>query len=173
MLKELIQSNLREIPDFPSNGILYKDITPLIENTEIFNEIIESMYESILPLMPSKIVGIESRGFIFSAPLALRLGIPLVLARKPGKLPYKTISASYKLEYGTDSLEMHIDSIQEDDKVVIVDDILATGGTANAACELVKILKGEIVGLAFLITLSGLNGKRTLSPNKIISLFED
>lgn len=173
MIKDLIQSNLREIPNFPSDGVLYKDITPLIENTKIFNQIIESLYESILPLMPNKIVGIESRGFIFAAPLALKLGIPLVLARKPGKLPYKTISASYELEYGSDSLEMHIDSIQGEDKVVIVDDVLATGGTANAACELVRILKGEIVGLAFLITLTGLNGTRTLSPNKVISLFED
>lgn len=172
MIQDLIRKNLREIADFPSKGISYKDITPLLENPLIFKEIINEFCKEITPLKPDVIVGIESRGFIFAAPIAIKLGIPMSLARKPGKLPYKTITTNYDLEYGSDGLEMHVDSIKDKDKVLIMDDILATGGTAKATCDLVKQLKGNIVGITFLIELSALKGKKKLEPNLIISLFK-
>ncbi len=172
MIQDLIRKNLREIPDFPSKGISYKDITPLLENPFIFKEIIKEFCKLISPLNPDVIVGIESRGFIFSAPIAVKLGKPMSLARKTGKLPYKTIATNYDLEYGTDSLEMHVDSIKEKDKVLIIDDILATGGTCKATCDLVKQLKGTVVGTAFLIELSNLKGKKKLEADHVISLFK-
>ena len=173
MLKDLIKNNIREIPDFPSEGIRFKDITPLIENPLIFNKIIEAFYEQIKDLEPEIIVGIESRGFIFAAPLAAKMRIPLVLARKSGKLPFTKVSVEFNLEYGTDKLEMHIDSIKNCQKVLIVDDVLATGGTAKAAIDLVKKLKGKVIGLAFVIELIELKGQEKINPIKKVSLFKE
>jgi adenine phosphoribosyltransferase len=173
MLKDLIKNNIREIPDFPSEGIRFKDITPLIENPLIFNKIIEAFYEQIKDLEPEIIVGIESRGFIFAAPLAAKMRIPLVLARKSGKLPFTKVSVEFNLEYGTDKLEMHIDSIKNSQKVIIVDDVLATGGTAEAAIKLVKKLKGKVIGLAFIIELLELKGQEKINPIKKVSLFKE
>ena len=173
MIKDLIKNNIREIPNFPSEGIRFKDITPLIENPLIFNKIIEAFYKQIKDLEPEIIVGIESRGFIFAAPLAVKMGIPLVLARKSGKLPFTKVSVEFNLEYGADKLEMHIDSIKNSQKVLIVDDILATGGTAEAAIGLVKKLKGKVIGLAFLIELIELKGQEKINPIKKVSLLKE
>ena len=173
MIKDLIKNNIREIPDFPSEGIRFKDITPLIENPLIFNKIVEAFYEQIKDLEPEIIVGIESRGFIFAAPLAAKMRIPLVLARKSGKLPFTKVSVEFNLEYGTDKLEMHIDSIKNCQKVLIVDDVLATGGTAKAAIDLVKKLKGKVIGLAFVIELIELKGQEKINPIKKVSLFKE
>lgn len=173
MIEGLIKNNIREIPNFPEEGILYKDITPLIEDPEIFKKIINKFYKETSVLEPEIIVAVESRGFIFAAPLAIKLGIPLVLARKQGKLPFKTIFAEYNLEYGKDRLEMHIDSIRSSQRVLIVDDILATGGTAAATIELVNKLEGKVMGLAFLIELAGLKGREKLGSEIIISLLKD
>ncbi len=157
-----LEKFIRNVPDFPKKGIQFKDITTLINNPEAFNEAVNWMESLFKSEKIDKVVAIESRGFIFGAPLALRLNAGLVLVRKKGKLPAATLSAQYKLEYGTDSLEMHSDLIEEGEKVVIVDDLLATGGTIAATIELLEKLKAEIVGISFLIELDGLNGGEKL-----------
>ena len=173
MTIELIKAHLREVPDFPTEGIVFKDITPILENPQLFKETIQIFKERLEEFTPEVIVGIESRGFIFAAPLAVEMGIPFVLARKPGKLPSDKISVEYSLEYGSDSLEMHKDSIENNQKVAIVDDLLATGGTSEAAVKLVKSLGGNVVSVVFLVELISLKGKERISPINIISLLKE
>jgi adenine phosphoribosyltransferase len=159
-LAQRVAANLRDIPDFPKPGILFKDITPALLQPALFREIIDWMAAGWGPV--DRIVGMESRGFIFAAPLVERLGAGLVLARKRGKLPYATVGFEYALEYGTAHLEMHVDSITEGHRVLIVDDLLATGGTADATVQLVRKCGGHVVGCCFLVELAFLKGRQRL-----------
>jgi len=153
---------IRDIPDFPKKGIVFKDITPLLGNGALFHKTIDILAERYRNQKIDAVLGIESRGFIIGAALAYRLGSGFCIVRKPGKLPYETRRASYELEYGTDSLEIHRDAIKPGARVLIVDDLIATGGTAKAACELVSALGGEVVECAFVIELSFLKGREKL-----------
>ena len=167
---ERIKKSIRNVPDFPKPGIQFKDITTLLHNLDAFGETIDFFYNTFKNENIDVIVGIESRGFIFAAPLSLKLGCKFALARKPGKLPYNTISEEYELEYGTDAIEMHKDAIIDGDRVLIVDDLLATGGTANATGSLVKRLNGKIISYAFVIELVELNGAGLLDVNSVYSI---
>ncbi|MCX6346321.1 MAG: adenine phosphoribosyltransferase [Armatimonadetes bacterium] len=157
-IKELI----RDIPDFPVQGILFRDITPILQDAKAFKQIICTMCEMVQELKPDVIVGIESRGFILGAPIALELGLGFVPVRKMGKLPYDTIQAEYALEYGTNVVEIHRDALDHGARVAIVDDLLATGGTAKAAVQLVEELGATVAGLSFLIELKFLQGRKLL-----------
>ena len=159
MSKETLIKSIREIPDFPIPGILFYDVTTLFKNSEALKELSDILYEMYKDKGITKVVGIESRGFIMGAMLAARLGAGFVPIRKPGKLPADTIEESYKKEYGTDTIQMHKDAIDENDVVLIHDDLLATGGTMVAACNLVKQLKPKKVMVNFIIELKELNGK--------------
>jgi len=150
---------IRDIPDFPKPGIIFKDITPLLNNPEAFKAAIDQLASRYAGKRIDKIVGIEARGFIFAGALAYRLGTGMVPVRKKGKLPYKTLSETYELEYGTDTMEMHEDAIKPGDHVLVLDDLIATGGTLAATCRLVEKLGGSIVEVAILIELSFLNGR--------------
>jgi adenine phosphoribosyltransferase len=165
-------SLIRDIPDFPKAGILFKDITPVLESGEAFREVIEVLTADAKAQGADVIVGIESRGFIFGAPIAYALGLPFVVARKLGKLPSERISEEYALEYGTNTVEMHTDSVKPGQKAYIVDDLLATGGTAAAAARLVERLGGQVAGFGFLIELEFLNGQRVLPGYRIKSLIQ-
>ncbi|MBI5573575.1 MAG: adenine phosphoribosyltransferase [Elusimicrobia bacterium] len=167
-LKKLI----RDVPDFPKQGIIFKDITPLLKNPKGFKSAINQMAKKYKDKNIDKIVSMESRGFIFGSTLALKLGCGFVPVRKKGKLPYKTIREEYQLEYGTDILEMHEDAIVKDENVLIVDDVLATGGTAKAVCSLIEKLGGKVAGLCFLIELSFLNPCEKLKGYEISSLIK-
>ena len=169
---EHLKNSIRNIPDYPKPGIQFKDITPILQNLELFGYVIDIFYDRYKNEKIDVIVGIESRGFIFAAPLALKLGCSLAIARKPGKLPYETVSAEYSLEYGVDTLELHTDAFKPGEKVIIMDDLLATGGTANAAGKLVKKLKGDIVCFSFLINLVELKGVNMLKPHQVFSIIE-
>ena len=157
-LKEII----RDVPDFPKAGILFKDITPLLADADALRASIEQLAQPYRNGAVDLVVGIESRGFIFGTALARELGVGFVPIRKPGKLPAEAISAEYELEYGTDRIEIHTDAIAEGQKIALVDDLLATGGTMSAACQLVSELKGKIVGISFVIELDFLNGREKL-----------
>ena len=161
---EHLKNSIRNIPDYPKPGIQFKDITPILQDPELFGNVIDIFYDRYKSEKIDVIVGIESRGFIFAAPLALKLGCSLAIARKPGKLPYETVSAEYSLEYGVDALELHTDAIKKGDRVLIVDDLLATGGTAKATGSLVDKLGGTIVSYAFLIELEELKGTELIQP---------
>lgn len=149
---------IRSIPDFPKPGILFRDITPLLACPAAFRQAVEELADLVRPWKAETIVAVEARGFLFAAPLALELGAALVPVRKPGKLPYQTIAHTYQLEYGSDTLQMHVDAISPGSRVVVVDDLLATGGTVEACCRLVEKAGGQVVGLAFVIELAGLGG---------------
>ena len=157
-----IKNSIRNVPDFPKPGIQYKDITTLLEDHKNFKNVMEIFYNKFKNEQIDVIVGIESRGFIFATPLALKIGCKLVLARKPGKLPRDTIKEKYSLEYGTDGMEIHADAIKKNDRVLIIDDLLATGGTAKATGKIVQKLNGNIVSYAFLIILNKLKGDKEL-----------
>jgi len=161
---------IRDIPDFPKKGIIFHDITPLLQNAGAFEAAIERMAEMLGGREIDYLVGIESRGFIFASALAIKLRTGLVIVRKPGKLPYVTINASYDLEYGSDSLEVHRDAINHGSRVVLIDDLLATGGTAKAAGDLIGKLGGEIAGYCFLVELTELGGGNKLSPHPVWSV---
>jgi adenine phosphoribosyltransferase len=165
-----IRAKIRNIPDFPKKGIVFRDITTLLQDPETFRLSIDLLAERFSASAVSKIVGIESRGFIFGGALAERLGAGFVPVRKPGKLPFTTIREEYKLEYGTDTLEIHTDAIRPGERVVIMDDLIATGGTIVAACNLVKKLGGHIAGCAFCIELSFLGGRNKLSEFDVFSI---
>lgn len=167
-----LKSAIRDIPDFPKKGIIFKDITTLLAQGDIFKTVIDRFAAHYQSKKIEKVVGIESRGFIFGTPVAYKLGSGVVLIRKKGKLPYKTISATYALEYGTDTLEMHEDAVKRGTRVLIVDDLLATGGTAKATAELVEKAGGKIVGFAFLIELAFLNGRKNLKGHDVFSLIQ-
>ena len=166
----IAEALIRDIPDFPKPGILFKDITPVLSDARAMREIIDRFIEFATPKLPTIVVGIESRGFVFGMPLALEMGLPFVPVRKLGKLPSLTIHEEYALEYGTNTVEMHQDAIASGDRVIIVDDLLATGGTASAAKRLVERLGGTAVGFAFLIELGFLNGRDTLVNDDILAL---
>lgn len=162
---------IRDIPNWPKEGVVFKDITPLIGNAEVFRSAIHDMLEPYKDAGITKVLGAEARGFLFGTAMAYELGAGFVPARKPGKLPADTVAASYELEYGTDSLEVHADSFGPDDVVLIVDDVLATGGTASAKADLVKELGSKLAGYAFFIELDFLNGRSKLDPEiPIVSL---
>lgn len=163
MTSELKAASLmREVPDFPKPGINFIDITPALQDPQAFAEVVGAFAEYAGQVKPDVIVGIESRGFVLGAPVAISIGKGFAPVRKVGKLPYKTIKAEYSLEYGTAAVEMHNDAIKPGDRVLIVDDLLATGGTASAAIRLVEELGGQVAGLVFLVELSFLNGRSQL-----------
>ncbi|UGS20030.1 adenine phosphoribosyltransferase [Flavobacterium cyclinae] len=164
-----LQDYIRDIQDFPKPGIGFKDITPLLLSPEATAICLETLVNSLQNQKIDKVIGVESRGFFFGILLAQKLNAGFIPVRKPKKLPFDTISASYELEYGTDTLEMHVDAIQPGDKILIHDDVLATGGTAKAVCELVEQLGGEIVQMNFLMELSFLNGREKLRDKEIFA----
>ena len=165
-----LKSYIREIPDFPKQGIVFKDITPLLQNPRSFCYAVDAIADFLGSKRTDAILSIEARGFFFGAALAYRLQKPLVPIRKEGKLPSSTMSVTYSLEYGTDTLEIHKDGILTGQEVVIVDDVLATGGTVGAACRLVEEMGARVSGLAFLIELGFLDGRKNLSNYDIYSL---
>ena len=167
-----LEARIRDIPDFPKRGIVFKDIMPLLADPESLRGTVERLAEFAEPRKPDLILGAEARGFILGAALAYRLGCGFVAARKPGKLPWRTISAKYALEYGFDALELHADAITSGARVLIHDDLLATGGTARAKVDLVEQLGGTVVGLAFVIELQFLNGREKLAGYDVFSLVQ-
>lgn len=160
---------IREVQDFPKQGIVFKDITPLLANAEAVKECLELLVKNIKGRKIDKVIGVESRGFFFATLLAHEFNAGFVPVRKANKLPYSTITATYELEYGTDTLEIHTDAIKKGEKVLIHDDVLATGGTAKAVCELVESLGGEIVQCNFIMELSFLNGRNKISGYDVYS----
>jgi len=168
MLEERVKKAIRDIPDFPKPGIVFKDITPIMQDAVLSKDIVEYLKEQYENQGIDAIAGIESRGFLFGYPLAMALGIPFILIRKKGKLPHKTISYDYDLEYGSATIEMHIDAVSEGQRVLIHDDLLATGGSAEAAAQLIRKGGAEVAGFDFLVELEFLNGAeklRNLSDN--------
>lgn len=163
---------IRDVPDFPSKGILFKDVMPLLADPAAFRESIDRLAAWAGPRAPDVILGAEARGFIFGGALAYALGCGFVTARKPGKLPWTTVEASYDLEYGTDALQVHDDAIRAGARVIVLDDVLATGGTARAKIDLVNQLGGQVVGALFLIELSFLNGRERIGGTDVHALIE-
>ena len=167
-----LKAKIRDIPDFPQRGIVFKDIMPLLADAEALRETVDSLSAWAEPRQPDLILGAEARGFILGAAMAYKLGCGFVAARKPGKLPWRTVSAKYALEYGFDVLELHADAIRAGARVLIHDDLLATGGTAKAKVDLVEQLGGTVVGLAFVIELEFLNGRERLQGYDVFSLVQ-
>jgi adenine phosphoribosyltransferase len=170
--KSELKDHVRDIPDFPKQGILFKDISTLLANKDAFKKAIDLLAKRFKKDRIDYVVGIESRGFIFGSPLAYKLGAGFIPIRKKGKLPAKTVSITYELEYGQDTLEIHEDAIKPNDRVLVIDDLLATGGTVKASCDLLKKLNAEIVSIAFLVELRFLKGKQKLSGFPIYSLIK-
>ena len=164
---EKLAKTIRDVKDFPVKGIVFKDITPVLKDIALFNEVIELLAEKFKGLNIDKIAGIESRGFLFGIPLSVKMNVPFIPIRKKGKLPAETVEASYELEYGAATVEIHKDAVSEGEKVLIVDDLLATGGTINASVELIEKLKGKPAAAAFVIELSFLNGKNNIKDKKL------
>jgi adenine phosphoribosyltransferase len=164
---EELKKYIRSVPDFPKPGINFYDITTLLQAPTGLNLALSAMEKFVSGRQPQKIVGIESRGFVFGAALADRLQLPFIPARKPGKLPYRTVSEKYELEYGTDTLEMHVDAVSKGDRIVVVDDLIATGGSLLAACKLVERLGGEVVGISTVIGLTFLPFEDKLSDYEV------
>ena len=169
-MEERLKSAIRDVPDFPKAGIIFKDITPILCDPALFRDTVAELAYPFREDRISKVVGIESRGFIFGPPLALRLEAGFVPARKPGKLPRETLRETYALEYGFDSLEIHRDAFRKGERVLVVDDLLATGGTASAAARLVEKIGAEVVGMAFVIELEFLGGREKLPGRRIHAL---
>ncbi|MCK8142474.1 adenine phosphoribosyltransferase [Flavobacterium sp. I-SCBP12n] len=165
-----LKNYILDIQGFPKEGILFKDITPLLINADASKNCLKILVSSLKDKKIDKVIGVESRGFLFGMLIAQEVNVGFVPVRKPNKLPYKTISATYDLEYGTDTLEIHIDAIQKGDRVVIHDDVLATGGTIKAVCELVERLGGEIVQCNFIMELSFLNGREKVKEQEIFAV---
>ncbi|MEW5822645.1 MAG: adenine phosphoribosyltransferase [Cyanobacteriota bacterium] len=169
----LVKEKVRDIPDFPKPGIIFKDISTVIKDPEAFKHVIDFFVDKLKDKQVDYIAGIESRGFLFAGPIAYNLGAGVIIIRKPGKLPAETVSVTYDLEYGTDTIEIHKDAIEEGKRVVIMDDLLATGGTASAACKLVEKVGGKIVAIGFMIDLTFLNGKSKLPEDvEVITMVE-
>ena len=167
---EYIRDLIRDIPDFPKKGIVFKDITPVLSDIKALRLSVEKMAEPFMNQNIDVVVGIESRGFLFGTPIADILDASFVPVRKPGKLPWKTKKVSYKLEYGTDSLEIHLDAMEEGQNILIVDDLLATGGTAEATCELISKLYATIKGFSVLVELEFLEGRKRLNQYNVHSI---
>ena len=161
---------IRDVPDFPQPGILFRDITPLLKDAAALHHVVDAFTEHYRHSGITAVVSIESRGFLFGAPLAYNLGLPLVPVRKPGKLPAAVMSVEYSLEYGMGQLDIHKDALTAKDRVVVIDDLLATGGTALAACKLVELLEAEVAGVLFLIELAALGGHARLSSYDVHAL---
>ena len=170
MSVEDLKTKIRDVPDFPEPGIVFKDIMPLLADPATLRETVDLLADWIEPRKPDVILGGEARGFILGAALAFKLGCGFVAARRPGKLPWKTVSATYALEYGENALELHADAISQGQRVLVHDDVLATGGTAKAICDLATQLGGEIVGVAFVIELAFLEGRQHLENYDVHSL---
>jgi len=169
-IAEALRTTIRDIPDFPKKGIVFKDITPVLADAALYRKVVDTIANRWASERIRKVVGIESRGFIFAAPVAYALGSGLAIARKPGKLPFQTIKEMYDLEYGMDGLELHIDAVGPGERVLIVDDLLATGGTAGAVGRLVSRQGGDVAGYAFVVELSFLHGARKLGAGKVETL---
>ncbi len=169
---EDLKKKIRDIPDFPKKGILFKDITTLLSDPASYQRAVDLVAHQYADKKVDLVVGIEARGFVVGAALAYKLGAGVILVRKPGKLPYKTHKTIYELEYGSDSLEIHQDAIKPKQRVLVADDLLATGGTMRAVLKLVEQLHGEIVGCAFLVELSFLNGRQKLEGYPVFSLIQ-
>jgi adenine phosphoribosyltransferase len=169
---EMLKTKIRDIPDFPKPGIIFKDITPLLGDPRAFNMAVNFLADRYIGQHIDRVVGVEARGFILGAALAYKLNTGLILVRKPGKLPADTLKAAYELEYGMDQLEIHRDALAPGSRVVLVDDVIATGGTIRAALALIKKLQCEVVELAFLIELCTLDARRHLQGYTIFSLFQ-
>ncbi|MBA3961107.1 MAG: adenine phosphoribosyltransferase [Chthoniobacterales bacterium] len=167
-----LRAAVRDVPNFPKHGVMFKDITPILVDASLFRESIECFLERCRALQPDKIVGIDARGFLFGAAVAYALGVGFVPIRKKGKLPFKTESAAYSLEYGDAEMEMHIDSIEPGEKIVLIDDLLATGGTSAAAAALIQKVGGELLEAQFLIELKFLDGKPKLAPTPVVSFLK-
>ncbi len=167
-----IKASIRDVPDFPKPGIVFKDITPLLQNAELFKTTIERLAGPFQRKGITHVASIESRGFIFGAPVAYLLGAGYIPVRKKGKLPFKTLSHTYELEYGSDTLEIHSDALDSASRVLIIDDVLATGGTARATCQLAEKLKAKVAGLAFAIELEFLHGREKLRGYEVTSLLK-
>ncbi len=168
-MHEQLKAAVRDVPDFPIKGILFKDITPILQDGQLFRQAVDAIADRHVGKNLQAVVGIDARGFIFAGAVAYKLGIGLVPVRKKGKLPYKTIVTSYTLEYGSETSEMHVDALRKGDRVIIVDDLLATGGTAMAAATLVKQLGAEVVEIDFLIELSFLKGRERLKDYNVFA----
>ncbi|MEP6731648.1 MAG: adenine phosphoribosyltransferase [bacterium] len=171
-LRKRLRDALRDVPDFPKPGIVFKDITPILGDAALFRATISAMAAPWEESGVTHVAGVESRGFIFGAPLALELRAGFIPIRKPGKLPWKSAGVEYALEYGTDRLEMHVDACPAPARVLLVDDVLATGGTAAAACELIEQVGGTVLGCSFLLSVSGLDGARWLSRRRVETLLD-
>jgi adenine phosphoribosyltransferase len=167
-----IRAAIRDVPDFPKPGVVFKDITPILSDPRLFKQVIDAMAAGWRGARVQQVVGIESRGFVFAAPLAYALGAGLTIVRKPGKLPWKTIREAYALEYGEAVLELHQDAFEPGQRVLVVDDVLATGGTAEAAGRLVRRQEATVVGYSFLIDLSFLGGAARLGDTEVHSLLQ-
>jgi adenine phosphoribosyltransferase len=165
-----LADHLRDVPDFPKPGIVFKDLTPLLADVEAFRFAVDALADRVAERSVEKVVGVEARGFIFASAVAYRLGSGLVPVRKPGKLPWHTVTETYELEYGTDSLEIHEDAISRGDDVYVIDDVLATGGTATATCRLVERLGGRVAGVGFVVELGFLGGRAKLPDYDVVSL---
>jgi len=168
---ENIKKHIRDVKDFPKAGIVFKDITPALADKECFQSVINAFYERFKNVHIDKVAVIESRGFLFGAPLADRLGCGLVLLRKPGKLPYNSIKETYDLEYGSAALELHTDAVKKGEKILLIDDLLATGGTMEAACKLIKKSGGDVVASSFLIELDFCKGRSKLEKYAPVEAF--
>jgi adenine phosphoribosyltransferase len=167
-----LKTTIRSIPDWPIKGVIFRDLTTLMQDPEAFRESCDVLYERYKDMNIDKIVGIDARGFVFGAVLAYKLGIGFVPVRKKGKLPYKTIQESYDLEYGTDTLEIHEDALGEGEKVIIVDDLIATGGTVGATVKLVEKLGADIIECAFIVELPDLKGRGQIPGCKVFAIAE-
>ncbi len=169
---QYVRENVREVPDFPKKGILFLDVTTIVKDAKAFDLCIEYLYENFRDEKIDYIAGIESRGFIFGAAVANKMKVGFIPIRKPNKLPAETIKETYSLEYGTDTIEMHADALKQGDRVLVIDDLLATGGTAVAACNLVKRVGAEVVAAAFIIELDPLKGREKIENNgvKVVSM---
>ncbi len=169
---EEVKKAIRTVPDFPRKGVMFRDITTLVKNYEVFRYTIKKLASFFVDDEIDIVVGIESRGFIIGAPLALELSAGFVPVRKPGKLPYETVRKEYHTEYSKDIVEMHVDAVRAGDRVLMVDDLVATGGTMKAAIELVEELGGEVVGVAFVVDLPDLHGREKLEGYRVVNLVE-
>jgi len=172
MPKLLAESYIRDVPDFPKPGILFKDVHPVLQQPAALAEVIDLMRQDAKAKGAEVVVGVESRGFLFGVPIALGLGLPFSMARKLGKLPFDRISEEYALEYGTNTVEMHVDAIQPGQRAYVVDDLLATGGTAAAVARLVERLNGSVCGFGFMVELTFLNGRQNLLGYDILALIQ-
>lgn len=175
MVETTVKRLIRDVPDFPKPGILFKDVTPLLADPQALNQVVDALAAPYRDRKTGKsvvdrVLGIESRGFIFGTPVAQRLGVGFAPIRKPGKLPWKTVSESYALEYGEDRIELHEDAVQKGERVLVVDDLLATGGTLSAACRLVERVGGVVAGCAVVIELGFLDGRKKLGDRHVHAL---